>query len=397
MTPDFHTPGKRRRRAKGEGGIYRRADGQWVGAVELPKGPDGRRRRVFRYGPTKNTVVVKLQQLRREIDAGTYTGAPSPSVEQWLTYWLDNIARDRLRPRTYATYRAAVHRQIIPYIGARRLEDLTTEDVRTMHARILETRSSRTCEVAHNILSKALQDAMLEHPPKVGRNVAAMVHKPRVVGAQRPALTAPQARTLLQSSYAAGDPMFARWVMALLTGARQGECLGLQWSRVHFDSGVIDLSLQLQQVALDVPDSPDIVRLHSRFALVPPKTVTSRRLVPMTRAVAEALAAHRETAPFNPWGLVWTTPAGLPIGSGRDTAAWYAALERAGLPRVPLHSARHSTATLLRDLGVEESVRMQVMGHSTTAAARIYTEANLTSARAALEKLDGIAPKPQCE
>lgn len=382
----------RKRRAKGEGSIYQRGDGLWVGRVEFPKGPDGSRRRVTRYARTKKGVVVKLQQLRKALDEGTYSGAPSPTIDQWMTYWLDHIARARLRPRTYDSYASVIRQQIVPHIGARRLEHLSTEDVRWMHDHILATSSTRTCEIAHNLLSHALDDAMREHPPKVSRNVAAMVTKPRVTGATRPALTAAQARTLLQSSYAANDRMFSRWVVALLTGMRQGECLGLQWSRVHFDTGVIDLALQLQQVARDLPDSPDLIRLHGRFALVPPKTVTSRRLVPMTRAVAEALAEHHQHAASNPYDLVWATGAGLPIGSRQDTAAWYAALETAGLPRVPLHSARHTTASLLRDLGVEESVRMQVMGHSSTAAARIYTELNLTNARAALDKLDSIAP-----
>lgn len=383
----------KKRRAKGEGGIYQRADGQWVGRVELPRGPDGQRRRVTRYAPTKKGVVVKLQQLRKEIDAGTYSGAPSPTVEQWMSYWLEHIAHPRLRPRTYATYAAAIRNQIVPHIGARKLEALSTEDVRYMHDKILETRSTRTCEVAHNILRRALADAMLEHPPKVARNVAAMVSKPRVVGATRPALTAAQARTLLQSSYATRDPMFSRWVVALLTGMRQGEALGLTWDRVNFAQQTLDLSWQLQQVKRDIPAGPDLIRLTGRFALVPPKTVTSRRLIPMTRAVAEALTVHAETfAAPNPHNLVWITDAGHPIGSSQDTAAWYAALETAGLPRVPLHSARHTTATLLGDLGIEESVRMAVLGHSSVASSRLYTHVDLTAARAALGRLDEIAP-----
>ncbi|NKR32210.1 hypothetical protein GS538_20235 [Rhodococcus hoagii] len=169
------------------------------------------------------------------------------TVEQWLTRWLDEIAKPRIRPRVWLTYGSAIRNNITPHIGAYKLQKLTPANVREMHRAVAKAgKSSRTAEIAHNILARSLTDAVREGI--LTKNVCDLVDKPKVTMKSRGNLTSEQARTLLRVSASKRDPMVARWAMALMTGARQGECLGLQWERVDFERNLIDLSWQLQRI-----------------------------------------------------------------------------------------------------------------------------------------------------
>jgi len=113
------------------------------------------------------------------------------------------------------------------------------------------------------------------------------------------------------------------------------------------------------------------------------------RVIPIPRRLADQLSRHRDAAASQPCphGLVWSTPSGQPIPAGTDLAAWHAALARAGLPPVPLHAARHTTATLLMDLGIDVTVIQSILGHARPLTTRSYQHADLTMSRAALARL----------
>ena len=131
------------------------------------------------------------------------------------------------------------------------------------------------------------------------------------------------------------------------------------------------------------------LRLHGRLCLTRPKTSASLRVIPIPQHLAGQLAAHRDataTRP-SPHALVWSTPTGQPIPAGTDLDAWYAALARAGLPPVPLHSARHTTATLLMDLGIDVTVIQAILGHAAPLTTRGYQHADLAMSRTALARL----------
>lgn len=84
---------------------------------------------------------------------------------------------------------------------------------------------------------------------------------------------------------------------------------------------------------------------------------------------------------------MWSTPTGQPIPAGTDLAAWHEALARSGLPPVPLHTARHTTATLLMDLGIDVTIIQAILGHARPLTTRGYQHADLTMSRTALARL----------
>lgn len=393
---------KTTRRQAGDGSLYQRSDGLWVASIDLGWTADGKRRRKAVSSRTQAGALAKLREVRRQI--GLYGDLPtsSPTLGEWLTRWLDGIAAERVRPRTLDTYRHKMD-LVIAAAGKVRLDKLTPAHVRAIRRYITDTRglSSTTALQAHAVLSKSLKDAQLEN--LVVRNVAALVDRPSKAVSDRGALTAEQARTLLRAN--AEDPMVSRWAFALLYGVRQGEALGLRWSSVDFDAGSIDLAWQLQTLRwrhgcarpcgrtavkcpdrhLGIPAGFEAIPLTGATVLTRPKSKAGVRVLPLIPLMGQALRL-RATAPGS-HGLVWTDPDGRPWNPTRDNRAWHVALDLAGLPQVPLHSARHTAATLLMELGVDVRVAGAILGHSDVLTTHAYQHADRTMTTAALEQL----------
>lgn len=397
------------RRTSGDGSLYKRKDGMWIGSVELPS-LDGRRRRKTVSSPDRNTAIEKLRKLRRDVEEGKVAVTGKTTVAQWLDRWMTDIHGPTIRPTTKVSYQACIRLYINPAIGAKRLEKLTPQDIRDMHKHAAKT-SQRAAQKSHVIIQRALRDAVNEG--MVFRNVAEVVHKPRAVAKQREPLTADQAKHLLRTSIDNNDPWATRWAAALLLGARQGELLGLQWARVDLERGLIDLSWQAQQLQQshgcgapvdgkypcgrvrvgycpqrhwDLPPGFEYQILHRSIALTRPKTKAGFRLVPLPDPLWEMLRRH-DYGQVNPHDLVWHHDDGRPVGPREDYGNWKLALSQSGLPDAPLHVARHTTATLLLEAGVSEQVRMQILGHTSVQVTRAYAHVDQAIAREAMRSL----------
>ena len=385
------------RRDSGDGALYKRADGMWIGAVDLGYGGDGKRRRRYVSSADKATAQSKLRDLRKQVaDAGGNLPTKGMTVEKWLTYWLDHICAPNLKPRTTDSYREKVRNHLVPTLGRKRLDRLRPEHVRQMHAAVLAKGCSpTTAQRAHVALVTALNAARREGHVTV--NVAELVKAPRPTPTTAKALTAEQGRALLKSVL--HDPIGSRWAAALLLGARQGECLGMRWQDVDLDAGLLDLSWQLQRLKfahgcepdgkawacgrkrpgacpqrhLAVPPGFEHVPLEGGLTLTRPKTARGVRMVPIPEPMRAFFLIRRDLAAGpNPHGLVWHRDDGRPVDPSDDHLAWHAALTAAGLPSVPLHAARHTTATLLLEAGVSEHVVQQIIGHSQVMTTRGY-------------------------
>ena len=214
----------------------------------MPPGPDGRRRVKTVYSKDRATAAEKLRKLQTDIAAGTVITGPVSTVEGWLDYWLNNIHRTNIRPGTREDYARIIRNHINPRIGSKRLDKLTSEEVLAMQQAI-STRSTRTAQIAHHIINRALNDAVLWK--KATRNPAAVVPTPTHNKQKREPFTAAEVRRILdaavETDVEGGGPMLAtRWAAAFLTGARKAELLGLTWDRVDLDGMTIDLAWQLQ-------------------------------------------------------------------------------------------------------------------------------------------------------
>lgn len=382
----------KRRRTNGDGAFFQRSDGLWIGRVELPTS-NGKRRYREVSSVDRNKAMTKLKALRADVEQGRIAVTSNTTVEKWLNRWLDDIARPRIRPTTHGVYTTVIRRHIIPAIGTRRLDKLTPDHIRTMHKAI---GPSRTAELAHVVLAKALKDAMREGV--ISGNICDRVDKPRYTKRKRTSMSAGVAKLIIKTALESRDESQAtRWAAAFLTGARQAELLGLRWSYVNLDSGYMDISWQLQQLRQvhgcdpacgkqraaycpqrrwDLPADFEHEPCYRSLLFTRPKTEAGERLVPIVAPLLDALRRMYADQGPNPQGLVWHHPDGRPIDPRADNRAWNQLLVDAEVieegETLPLHLARHTTATLLRSAGVDEQTRQEILGHATVDAQRIY-------------------------
>lgn len=385
------------RRTAGDGSLFQRADGMWCASIDLGYGPDGKRKRWTGRSMSKAKALAKLREARAELSAAGSVSSKTRTVSSWLDYWLENIAKPSIRPKTFREYERCVRLHLKPRIGSEKLALLTPQKVRAAEVAIAKEHTAATANNVHRCLRTAL--AAAEREGEIGRNPAALVSPPKAKRVVREPLTVEQAVEVI------GADEDGRWTFSLLTGTRQGEALGLEWDRLDLDAGTADISWQLQRITyshgcggtcgrrrggncpqrvLDVPDDFEARTLAgSSLLLTRPKTARSTRLIPLAPQLVQPLIAHRVTKGS---GLVWTNH-GRPIDPKDDAHAWDAMLKDLGLPDVPLHSARHTTATLLMELGVDAAIVQAIMGHTDAATTRGYQHTDLSLARKALDGL----------
>jgi len=408
------------RHAKGEGTTYRVPKDPkqplkyWVAAIELPS-PDGERHRVTRKRKTEGLAKEQLTKLKRErLKRGTVSTS-TRTVTEWLTEWLDDWMD--VRPKTAAGYRSSIKVHIIPSIGKKRLDQLAHTDVRKLHKDIISKGlSSSTALYAHNCLSSALKDAKREgYVEEIATDLA---KKPRVAASSLNVMSAAEGIAVLRMTE--HERLGSRWWAALLTGARQGELIGLEIDRVL--PNALDLSWQLQRLSwqhgcggtcdrkrgtdcpartLNGPADWEHRHVTGGLWLARPKSDAGKRMLTLVEPLKTMVMRRIEVAGTepNPHGFVWTADPkkdrhgrelpldGTPLDPSPDSKAWDALLKRAGVTDVRLHDARHVTASLLNRAGVDQATRMAILGHSSPAMTQHYTDVDMGQQGAALTSM----------
>jgi integrase len=279
------------------------------------------------------------------------------TVGDFLLVWLADVVTPTVRPKTRATYETLVRVHLIPAFGHVPLVRLTPQDVqRALNERLGSGLSPRTVRHILVVLRTALGQA--SRWDLVSRNVATLVEPPRVATAEVRPMTADEARTFLEVS--SGDRLHALYAVALLTGLRQGEALGLRWHNLDLDQATLRVEHALQRVA-------------GRLSLVEPKTRRSKRVVVLSPRAVDALRGHRAEQlrerllageRWTETGLVFTTTIGTPLDGPAVTRRLQRILAGAGMRPQRFHDLRHTCASLLLLDGVHPRVVMEMLGHS---------------------------------
>jgi integrase len=347
------------KRGNGEGSIYfRTSDDKWVGSITL----ENRKRRVF-YGKTRKEVQEKLKVVLREQQQGTLVTAPRQTLAQFLTEWLENSQKQSVRPRTYERYEELVRLHIVPALGRYELQKLSAQHLQAFYAQKSEEGlSATTINHFHNVLHKALDTAVKWN--LVARNVCDLVSPPRRKRFEVHPLTLEQVHKLL--SVVEGHEMEALFKLALATGLRRGELMGLKWQDIDFDAGVLQVRRILSRVPTKMPGKG--------YVEAEPKTQKSRRSVVIAPFALEALQQHRERqreaklqvgTAWQEHDYVFCTSIGTHLNPTRDMLDQLKALlKKAGLPDIRFHDLRHSAATLLLSVGVHPKEVQEILGHS---------------------------------
>ncbi len=276
---------------------------------------------------------------------------------RYLQEWLQTVEHS-IRPSTWTRYEQLIRVHAIPAIGSLSLSRLEPRHLQKLYVdRLTNGSAPATVRQLHAVICRALGQAAKWD--MVARNVASLVSPPRVQRHEITPLTAEQSRTMLD--VAQGDRFEALYVLALNTGMRLGELLGLRWRDVDLDTGI----LQVRHTML---------RLKDGLKLREPKTPQSRRRISLPGNAVESLRRHRGRQAedrlrlgraWDDQDLVFPNKIGRPIERGNVLRrSLWALLEKADIPRIRFHDLRHTCATLLLQKGVHVKVVSELLGHS---------------------------------
>jgi integrase len=345
---------KQKQRGHGEGSIYPRPDGRWVGQITLE---DGKRK--YLYGKTRKEVADRLHQALQEQKQGILVNGPQQKLEDYLEFWLEEVHKPAIKLTAYLRYRALLNHHIIPDLGYILLQKLTVRHIQSFYTKKLkEGLSAQTVHILHAILHKALHDATLSN--LIARNVSDHVTLPRIEKHETRTLTAQQAQKLLE--VVQGHPLEALFIMALTTGMRQGELIGLRWQDINFAQSSIYINRTVSYAA------------KHKFIISEPKTTSSRRKIAIPSFLIEVLKKHHVTqrevrekssVRWKDNDLVFCNARGEFLHPASLVWTFRNLLTKAGLERIRFHDLRHSAATILLTLGVHPKVVQELLGHST--------------------------------
>jgi integrase len=249
-----------KKRGNGEGSVYRRKDGRWVGQylVYTAKGPKYR----YLYGKTRAEVAAKLTRALANREGGLTFDTDKVTVAAYLDRWLADSVKGTVRISTYERHEQIVRLHIKPSLGCIGLKKLTPTHVRGLYREKLEAGlASATVHKIHSTLHKALSQAVGDG--LVPRN-AADVKAPRPTPEEMRPLSEEEARKFLETAKASEDRFEALYMLAVSTGLRRGELLGLRWDDVDLERGTLRVGRAL-------------VREGGGHALGETKTKRSRR------------------------------------------------------------------------------------------------------------------------
>jgi integrase len=381
MTETENKP-RTKTRGAGEGSVFQRGDGKWTATITVGYSETGKRLRKTVYGETKREVTEKLTRLQGQKLDGTLLATSRLTVADFLQRWLDAI-KCSVRPTTHASYDNNVRLHINPRIGGIRLLTLSPAQVQSVYGKMAEAGlSPRMQQLIHTILRRALAQGMKWG--LLARNVCDAVERPRVPKFEFRALTPEEVGKLLEA--AKGRRLEAIFTLAVATGLRVGELLGLQWDDIDLDAGLLSVRRTMNE-------------LHGKPFFNEPKTSKSRRQVILPRIAVDALHDHRKRmlAEGNAAGpLVFCAQHGGPVL--RWTLRhryWLPVLKKAKLPeQTRFHDLRHTAATLLLTEGTHPKVVQEMLGHSTiTLTLDTYSHVVPTMQADAAGKMDRLLRK----
>ncbi len=373
----------RSRRAQGEGSVYEQRPGVWAAVVDLGW-IDGKRKRKYVYAKTEAEAIVKRDELRRQLQLGVNLAAPPRTVAAWLAEWLTDIkAHDGTRPSTLRRYREVINTHLIPGLGRVKLDKLTPRDVQRFVTNLKGKVVPATVVKVHGVLRVSLSDAV--RLDLVPRNVAKAAKPPSLGRNERRALTPAEAKNLL--SAITDDRLASVFILALATGLRRGEVLGLRWSDVDLKGKALFVRRALQ-------------RVEGNLQFVPTKTHRSTRPIPLSRLAVQALEQQRVRQAkerlkagelWQDQDLVFASSIGTPMEPRNVNRSFDELRKTTGLEWLRLHDLRHAFATFLLDQGEELRTVMELLGHSTIRlTADTYGHVLSARARAAAGAIDRI-------
>jgi len=312
---------------------------------------------------TMKEAKQRQHEIESQRDGGIFVKPGKMRLDEYLVAWLRDYVVPNLAPRTAEGYDFIIHRHIIPALGKILLTQLRPGAIQKYLSDKLSSGrldgdgglSAQTVRHHHRTLHDALQLAVKQG--LLARNPADAVTVPHVEKTEMHTLDEEGVHIFLEASK---TEYYALFFLALYTGMRRSELLGLRWIDIDLDLCELSVNRSLHHLQ------------NGTFVFRQPKTAKSRRLIALTPSTVIVLREHKERqratqlllgATFAEDSMVFCHPSGTPLLPSTVSHAWGKLAKRLHL-KVRLHDARHTHASLLLKQGVSIKVIQERLGHS---------------------------------
>ena len=373
-----------RKRKNGDGTIRQRADGRWEGRYVIGYDDKGYPKTKNVLAKTKRECAEKLEALKAEL-GGIKSDKVKPDMRfgDWMEYWFENHAKPKIRPTTQENYWDRIRLHINPELGHIPLNKLTQNDLQQFYGRLkkngrkvhtdkygegLSDRMVRMCHATcRSALEKATKDGLIRTNPAIGCKLPPKKAREMQV-LDRDELQ----RFLIQAKV---EGYYELFLLELATGLRRGEMVALQWDDLDFQTGVLNVSKQVNAVKGELQFST-------------PKTKSSIRKIVLPPALLDVLREYKKTV-VSRWMFPSPLKYDMPISPGVAERQLSRILELSGCKHVRFHDLRHTFATLALQGGMDIKTLSAMLGHVSAATTLdIYTHITDDMQRQAAANID---------
>jgi integrase len=304
---------------------------------------------------TRKEVEQQVAALLAATNTG-FTDAGNLTVAAFFERWLPTVAAS-VKASTLRRYQDLTRLHVVPTIGGLKLARLTVGDIQRFYTDRQSQLSSTTVRHIHSLLHRAFDDAVKWG--LISRNLCDVVDAPRRARPEMKVWSTAEVRRVLTA--AEGDDLEAFWHLALTTGMRRGELLGLKWSDLDLEHGSLAVRRTLSRGGT------------SRLEEFEPKTQAGRRRIALSPSVVEQLRSHRVWQlehrlrlgeAYSGHDYVFPNPLGKPLHPNTLYRAFNSLINRAGVPKIRFHDLRHTAATVLLAAGIHPKIMQERLGHT---------------------------------
>lgn len=383
-------PSKSKKRGHGEGTIYQRPDGRWAAQITIGIDPaTGKSKRKTYYGKTRKQVQEKLNTGLYDQTVGNVDVDKNKiTLKEWANIWLHEYKKMTIKQTSWESYRSVLGSLLLPKLGEVPLQKIRPELLQSLYNSLAqEGKATKTINRLHKIIIslmlQAVKNGILRKTPTDG------VELPKVSKKEVRAMSPEEMQRFIAvlDEHEYGLP----FLLALATGMRRAEILGLMWDDIDLQKGIIKISRNL------------VYTKEKGIMFTETKTAKSKRLIPIPQEVRTRLLEHKEEqdtekdmfgeAYINS-GLVFSK-VGQPILPRTFNQIFFRLRKKAGIPSdVNLHALRHTYATRLLEEGENLKVVQELLGHSNISmTANTYSHVSVEVKQDAAEKLNKLFQK----
>ena len=341
------------KRSHNEGSIYQRSNGKWRAQVSI----DGRR--LSYTAKTKKEGLAWIRDTKNQIDKGlTFEGADL-TLREFLAEWLQTVLSSNSKG-THINYSWTVRKRILPHMGDINLMDLRPDRIQRFYQRLQnEGASNHAVRVTHKTLRVALNHAV--KLGLIGRNPCSGTTPPKPEQTEMKFYDDHQIKHLLKTAREIEDRFYSLYFIAIHTGMRLSELIGLKWEDVNWDLSTIQVKRQIMHLK------------GGGYLFTEVKSKSGNRSIILGKQALEILKVHKRDQQIiiNSAGENWTNEdlvfpsnVGTPVTGSNIRRAMRKLLEASRLPKIRFHDLRHTAASLMLNHGIPVLIVSKRLGHS---------------------------------